>query len=87
MTTSSNRPHLKTRCRNRPSRLKPAFSSTRPEAGEAKERLLSWVARIESDSGVEVKEIFWNRAREYWLEINGERVPHDEPLAPLEFPE
>jgi len=32
-TTSSNTPHFLTRCRNKPSRFRPIFSNTRPDAG------------------------------------------------------
>lgn len=60
-------------------------ASRTPEAGLARDKLLQWTRTIEAEKGLEVKEIFWDGKSSYWLEIQGERIPHDSPLAPLEF--
>jgi superfamily II DNA or RNA helicase len=64
--------------------LAPGASRT-PEGGRACERLLEWTQKVGAERGVTVKEIFWDNHTNYWLEIGGERIPHDGPLAPLEF--
>ncbi|MBU4372689.1 MAG: DEAD/DEAH box helicase [Proteobacteria bacterium] len=64
--------------------LKPGTSLT-PEGGDARDQLLEWVRSVESKQGVQVKEIFWDRQSNYWLEIGGEKISHDGPIPPLEF--
>jgi superfamily II DNA or RNA helicase len=64
--------------------LGPGSSST-PEAGEARDRLLNWIRAVEAERGVEAKELFWDNQTSYWLEIEGERIPHNGSVAPLEF--
>lgn len=56
-----------------------------PEAGAARERLLAWVAQCERERGVSLKEILWDGAGTYWVEVQGERVQCSQALAPLEF--
>jgi len=60
-------------------------ASRTPEGGQARDRLLEWTRSVEAERGVTVKEIFWDNATRYWLEIGGERIPYHGPLAPLEF--
>lgn len=48
-------------------------------------QLLDWVRNIERDKGVQAMGIYWDRDTAYWLELEGERIPYDGPLAPLEF--
>lgn len=48
-------------------------------------QLLEWVRMIQRERGVQAMEIFWDKGTTYWLELEGERIPHDGPLAPLEF--
>ena len=55
-------------------------------AGQARDRLLEWIRRMEADRG-EVRELYWNGDAGYWLEIAGERIEHPGLLAPLEFNE
>jgi len=64
--------------------LGPEASPT-PEAGLARDRLLQWIKSVESERNIEVSEIFWDNHTLYWLEIGGERIPHADPIAPLEF--
>lgn len=64
--------------------LGPDASQT-PEGGRARDRLLEWARSQEVERGVAVKEIFWDNGAQYWIEISGERIPFDGPLAPLEF--
>lgn len=64
--------------------LGPGQSLT-PEGGQAQERLLEWIRKVESERGVVVREIHWDNERSYWLEINGERIAYGSDLAPLEF--
>jgi len=49
-------------------------------------RLLDWVGSVERERGVQAMHIFWDRNTGYWLELQGERILHQDPLEPLEFP-
>lgn len=60
-------------------------ASRTPEGGQARDQLLEWTRRVELERGIAVKEIFWDGSTSYWLEVGGERIPDDGPLAPLEF--
>lgn len=64
--------------------LGPDASNT-PEGGEARDRLLEWVRSVEAERGATVREIFWDTGTQYWLEVNGERVNYQGPIAPVEF--
>jgi superfamily II DNA or RNA helicase len=55
------------------------------EAGRSRDQLLVWIARIEADRGVMVRDLFWDGKVDYWVEVNGERLTHARGLAPLEF--
>ncbi|MFG0316953.1 MAG: DEAD/DEAH box helicase [Planctomycetota bacterium JB042] len=56
-----------------------------PEGGRARDLLLRWVKSVEEERGVEVRELLWDGDGAYWLELEGERIPYEERLAPLEF--
>jgi hypothetical protein len=60
-------------------------TSRTPEGGQARDRLLEWIRSLETQRGIAVKEIYWDNANRYWLEISGERIFYDGALAPLEF--
>jgi len=64
--------------------LGPAESHT-PESGEARDRLLEWTRRIESERHVRVREIYWDNKSTYWLEIAGQKIVYEDPLPPLEI--
>jgi superfamily II DNA or RNA helicase len=64
--------------------LKPGTSLT-PEGGNARDRLLEWVRKIESDQGLRITQIFWDNKSKYWIEIGGKKINYDSPLSPLEF--
>lgn len=64
--------------------LGPEASRTE-EGGQARDRLLQWIQSVGASQGVQVMEIFWDNQTSYWLEIGGERIAYDGPLAPLEF--
>jgi len=66
--------------------LGPEASRT-PESGQARDRLLEWVKSEEARLGRQIKEFYWDGGSRYWLEVDGERILHDGPLAPLEFAE
>jgi superfamily II DNA or RNA helicase len=61
--------------------------ATEPERGAARDELLRWIADIERQRGMMVRDLFWDGQASYWLESAGERIPHEGPLAPLEFKE
>ena len=52
---------------------------------ETREELLRWVRGEEGRLGRSVKDLYWDGAGRYWLEVSGERVEHQEALAPLVF--
>jgi hypothetical protein len=56
-----------------------------PEAGQARDRLLDWIRHEEVRLGRRIRDLYWDGGASYWLEVQGERVPHAEPLPPLEF--
>ncbi|MFH0824986.1 MAG: DEAD/DEAH box helicase family protein, partial [Pseudomonadota bacterium] len=64
--------------------LKPGTSLT-PEGGDARDRLLEWVRSVQLKQGIRIREIFWDRQSNYWLEIEGKKIAHDGPIPPLEF--
>ena len=64
--------------------LGPEASSTL-ERGQARDRLLEWVRRLELERRVTVREIFWDNETRYWVEISGQRIPCEGPIASLEF--
>ena len=64
--------------------LGPDASGTK-EGGQARDRLLEWVRRVEAERSITIREIVWDNETRYWLEIGGDRIPYDGPLAPLEF--
>jgi superfamily II DNA or RNA helicase len=55
------------------------------DAGRARDDLLAWIARLEGERGVMVRDLFWDGRVDYWVEVNGERLVHAGGLAPLEF--
>jgi hypothetical protein len=55
------------------------------ERGQARDRLLEWVRSQESERGVPVREVFWDNESRYWIEVSGDRITYEGPLAPLEF--
>ena len=55
------------------------------DGGQARDRLLAWVRGVEADRGIAVKQIFWDGAGGYWIEVGGERITFEGALAPLEF--
>ncbi len=64
--------------------LGPDKTST-PEAGHARDQLLQWVQQEEARLGRPVHYLYWDGGMNYWLEVQGERVPHPKPLPALEF--
>lgn len=54
-------------------------------AGDARQRLLEWIAELERDRGVRVSDLHWNGKNRYWLELEGERIFLPEDLPALEF--
>lgn len=52
---------------------------------EVLSQLLEWVTTVEKERGIKVMEIYWDRGATYWLEIEGKRIHHEHPLAPLAF--
>lgn len=56
-----------------------------PDAAEAADRLLGWIATVEEMRGTQVRELYWDGTAGYWLELDGERIPGPEALAPLDF--
>lgn len=67
-----------------PFALGPDASRT-PDAGQARDRLLEWIRREEARLGRRIRDLYWDGGTNYWLEVEGERIPHQGPLAPLEF--
>jgi len=67
-----------------PFALGPGDSRT-PEAGAARDRLLEWIRAKERQLGRQARSLYWDGARNYWLEVAGERIPYEGSLAPLEF--
>lgn len=59
--------------------------TTTLEAGHARDQLLQWIRQEEARLGRQVRDLYWDGGTNYWLEVQGERVPYPEPLAPLEF--
>lgn len=55
------------------------------EADKARQCLLEWIAGVEQVRNVPVKELFWDGAQQYWLEVEGQRIEHEGQLAALEF--
>ena len=53
--------------------------------GEARDRILEWVKKIENEGGIAVREVCWDGTQGYWVEVEGQRIPYDGDLAPLEF--
>jgi len=64
--------------------LGPDKTST-PEAGEARDQLLQWIQQEEARLGRPVHDLYWDGGMNYWLEVQGECIPHPKPLPPLEF--
>lgn len=60
-------------------------NATTPAAGESRDRLLEWIRKEESRLGRPIRDLYWDGAGEYWLELKGERIRHPETLEPLEF--
>jgi superfamily II DNA or RNA helicase len=58
--------------------------SSRPEAGEARDCLLAWIATEESRIGMQIRDLYWDGSS-YWLEVKGERIPYPGSPVPLEF--
>lgn len=56
-----------------------------PEAGQARDRLLDWIRHEEARLGRRIRDLYWDGGENYWLEVQGERIPHPGPLPPLEF--
>jgi hypothetical protein len=56
-----------------------------PDAGQARDRLLDWIRQEEARRGRRIRDLYWDGGANYWLEVQGERVPHPEPLPRLEF--
>jgi superfamily II DNA or RNA helicase len=54
---------------------------------EARGRLLRWIERSEKERRVVIRELCWDGACAYWLELGGERLPCPEAISPLEFRE
>lgn len=67
-----------------PFALGPEASRMR-EAGEARDRLLEWIRREETRLGRPIRDLYWDGSTNYWVEVQGERIPHETPLHPLEF--
>jgi len=59
--------------------------SRSPAAGQARDRLIEWVNSQQRRLGLPVRSLYWDGGTNYWLEIQGERIPFEGPLAPLEF--
>lgn len=64
--------------------LGPDKTST-PEAGQARDQLLRWIQQQEARLGRQVHDLYWDGATNYWLEVQGECIPHPKPLPPLQF--
>lgn len=56
-----------------------------PEGGEARDRLLQWVATLESAPAGKVTTLFWDSGNRYWIERHGERIEYPDLLPPIEF--
>jgi hypothetical protein len=56
-----------------------------PEAGEAYDVLLDWVRGEEERLGRQIRALYWDGDRKYWLEVKGQRIPYAGNLVPLEF--
>lgn len=54
---------------------------------EARRQLIKWIDAVEQARHVSVKNLFWDGAKHYWLELEGQRLDFDGELAPLEFRE
>ncbi len=61
-------------------------ASRTPAGGEARDRLLKWIKDVEAELG-SVKDLFWNGATQYWVEVGGERLRYPGEVAALEFRE
>ncbi len=64
--------------------LGPGRSRT-PEGGQARDKLLEWIRREEHRLGFQGRDLFWDKSGSYWLEVEGQRIPYEGELAPLEF--
>lgn len=65
---------------------RPPEKSQSQEAGKTQADLLKWIHAIEGERQQTVRELCWDGAATYWIELRGERVSFDGPSAPLEFP-
>ena len=57
-----------------------------PEAGKARDNLLDWVKQQQSGKH-KINFLYWDGGTEYWIEVDGIRIPYGDPLPPLEFEE
>ncbi|MGE4067444.1 MAG: DEAD/DEAH box helicase [Vicinamibacterales bacterium] len=55
-------------------------------ASQTRRELLAWVSRVEAEQALPVREVHWDGARRYWLEIQGKQIEFEGEAAPLEFP-
>lgn len=55
-------------------------------AGKTQSDLLKWIHTLEAEKQQTVRELCWDGASNYWVELGGDRVSFDGPSAPLEFP-
>ncbi len=59
--------------------------STSPEAGETRDQLLEWIQENEAHIGQAIHYLYWDGGKEYWLEVQGEKIPFHKHLSSLEF--
>jgi superfamily II DNA or RNA helicase len=58
------------------------------EAGDRiRRQLFAWIGEVEASRALTVRELLWDCADRYWLEIGGERLEFPGPGAKLEFKE
>ena len=57
------------------------------EAGETQKMLLEWVRTQEEERSSNIRELFWDGASEYWIEVDSERIKFEGAIGPLEFPQ
>ncbi len=57
-----------------------------PDAGAARNALLSWINDLEPSHRKSVTHLFWDGKQSYWVELKGEKIPFPGQLGPLEFP-
>lgn len=56
------------------------------EAGRTQAALFKWILELESERKQPVREVCWDGAIHYWVELGGDRLSFAGPSAPLEFP-